>query len=124
MVDQMKLLKRRDAMRLGLQGLAALYGASALQRDFAWAAGGTAPQTGRTIVLLVKEGGQDMVRSMPYLTSVAANFQSARPSLHIAPASALDVLNGQIGLHANYAPLVPIVQAGNLKVRAPASKII
>jgi uncharacterized protein (DUF1501 family) len=116
MTNQKKLIKRRDAVKFGLQGLAALYGASVVRPDFAWSVGGTAPNNGRTIVLLIKAGGQDMVRSMPFLTSIATNFQSVRPSLHIPPGNALNVLNGQIGLHANYAPLVPIVQAGKLKV--------
>lgn len=116
MANNKKLVSRRDALKYGLQGLAALYGTSVINPDFAWAAGGTAPSNGRTIVLLIKQGGQDMVRSMPYLTSISTNFQSVRPSLHIAPGSALNVLNGEIGLHANYSPLVPIVQAGKLKV--------
>jgi uncharacterized protein (DUF1501 family) len=117
MVLLKKSVKRRDVLKLGLQGVAALYGASCIAPDFAWAAGGTAPRRGKTIVLLIKSGGQDMVRSMPYLNAgLATEFRSARPSLHIEPGNALNILNGQIGLHANYSALTPIAQAGKLKI--------
>jgi uncharacterized protein (DUF1501 family) len=112
----MNYLTRRNAIKLGLQSATALYGIGCMPRDFAYAAGGSAPQNGRTLVLLIKNGGQDMVRSMPFLGNIADELSTVRPNLHITPGNALHILNNDIGLHLNYDPLTPIAEAGKLKV--------
>jgi uncharacterized protein (DUF1501 family) len=119
-MDYSKILRRtfsrRSLLRGSLQSIGAAFASGLVRPNFVFARGSLAPQFGRSLVVLMKEGGEDTAYSQPPLGSVAKTLASVRPSLFISPSSCLDWLNGEIGLHPLYAPLQPIVSSGQFKI--------
>ena len=72
----------------------------------------------KKIVVLFQRGGNDGLNTMIPITAGEYNiYQSLRPSLRIPLVSVLPVPgSGFFGLHPSLAPLVPIIQAGNLSM--------
>lgn len=111
-----KNFSRRNFLKFSSASVCSMLASQVANPRILMAEGGTAPEEGKTIVLLIKFGGQDMTFSMPLLNQVADELAKVRPNIHVKPSDALDILNGEIGLHAAYKPLESLVAAGNFKV--------
>jgi uncharacterized protein (DUF1501 family) len=107
---------RREVLRHGVKGLAALTALGGLTPHFAYGVGASAPRRGRSLVVIIKDGGEDTTYTMPPLGAIASEIAQVRPTVNVTPSNTLDVLNGSIGLHPLYAPIVPIIERGHFKV--------
>jgi uncharacterized protein (DUF1501 family) len=111
-----KRFSRRLLLSRGLAGVSSLATLGALRPHFAYGVGPTAPKRGRSLVVIIKDGGEDVTFSQPPLTPIAAELAKVRPTIHVPTTTVLDWLDGSTGLHPNYAPLRPIIDKNNFKI--------
>src|SRR5688572_9005044 len=106
------MTRRRDFLKsgIGLAGLAALGPAGWVERALAQG-GGPSAVTGKVLVVLQLDGGNDALNTVVPYTQGA--YYDARPVIGIRESDVLPLSEG-LGLHPSLAPLLPLWNAGKL----------